>query len=215
MKIDWAQFFRNMRPHLAAIGIFLVLSFVFLAPVFKGRVLPQNDVQQWAGSYQEVKEFGEKTGERTLWTNSMFGGMPTYQIAPASPNSLVGTIWVYNVLVSGWSLPKPINAIFLYCLTFYLLLLAFRVRPWLAITGALAYGFASFNIIIIEAGHMLQAYALGTAPAVLAAAVYTLRWRKYVLGGMLFAVALAINLRTSHIQMSYYLGFVVAIYLIA
>lgn len=167
------------------------------------------------GSYQETKAYYDSTGTRTLWTNSMFGGMPTYQIAPASPNSLIGTIAIYNVLVSGWSLPKPMNAVFLYGLSFYLLLIAFRVRPWLALAGAIGYAFASFNIIIIEAGHMLQAYALATAPLVLAAAALTLRSRSMWLGAALFTLALAINLRTSHIQMTYYLAFVLVFYVLA
>jgi hypothetical protein len=209
-----AELRKKLLPHVIIVAIFIILSCVYLSPALSGKVLQQNDVHQWKGSYQETKEYHDKTGERTLWTNSMFGGMPTYQISPYSPNSMIGTIYIYNVLVSGWSLPVPINALFLYCFSFYLLLLAFRVNPWLAMIGGIAYGFGSFNIIILEAGHVLQAYALGTAPLVIAAAVYTIREKKYFLGGALFAVALAINIRTSHIQMTYYMGILLGIYLI-
>ncbi|MGZ5304205.1 MAG: hypothetical protein ACXWDO_08855, partial [Bacteroidia bacterium] len=213
--MNWQALRKQLLPHIIIILIFIVASFIFLSPILKGKVLPQNDVRQWAGSYQETKEFLERTGERSLWTNSMFGGMPTYQIAPHSPNALWGTIHLYGVLVGGYIFPRPIEAIFMYCLGFYLLLLAFRVNPWLAMVGALTYAFSAFNIIIIEAGHMLQAYALGTGPLVLAAAVYTLRWKKFISGGALFAVTLALHVRTNHPQMSYYIGLVVFIYLIS
>lgn len=213
--MNWNELGKKLLPHVIIVFIFIAASFIFLSPMLKGKVLPQNDVKQWAGSYQETKEFLDRTGERTLWTNSMFGGMPTYQIAPYSPNSLIGTVYLYNALIGGMIFPRPMDAILMYCIGFYLLLLAFRVNPWLAMAGALAYAFSAFNIIIIEAGHMLQAYALGTGPLVLAAAVYTLRWKKYVLGGAFFAVALALHVRTNHPQMSYYMAMVIVFYLIA
>ncbi|MDZ4839118.1 MAG: hypothetical protein SGJ04_03850 [Bacteroidota bacterium] len=201
-----------MLPHFIAIMVLLIMTVVYLQPVLKGKMLPQNDVKQFNGSFEEIRKYYAETGDRSLWTNSMFGGMPTYQISPSSPNSMLGTISIYNVLVSGWSLPKPLNAMFLYGLSFYLMLLAFRVRAWLALVGAIAYSLASFNIIIIEAGHMLQAYALGTAPLVIAGAAYMIKWRRLWLGAGLFALALALNLRTSHIQMSYYVGIVLGLY---
>ena len=152
---------KKLLPHVIIMFIFLIVSCAFLSPVLNGKMLPQNDVRQFNGSFQEVKEFQAKTGERSLWTNSMFGGMPTYNIAPYSPNNMFGTGWIWGVLVSGHSLPKPINALFLYCFSFYFLLLAFRVNPWLSMVGAFAYAFSTFNIVILDAGHMLQAYALG------------------------------------------------------
>jgi hypothetical protein len=214
--MNWREFGRKMLPHIIVIGIFAILSMFFLTPVWqKHKALPQNDVKQWKGSYEEIRTYQEETGNRTLWTNSMFGGMPTYQIAPYSPNSLVGLKYVYGWLVSGETLfPVPVNAIFLYMFGAYLMLLAFRVNPWLAMAGAIAYGFSSFNIVILEAGHMLQAYALGTAPMVIAALVYTLRWRRYLWGAALFGVALAFHLRTNHPQMTYYTAFVIGFYLI-
>jgi hypothetical protein len=212
--MNLASLGKKLLPHFIIIGIFLVISSMFFSPVLNGKVLPQGDIRQFSGSYQEVKAFQEKTGERSLWTNSMFGGMPTYNIAPYSPNSMIGTGFVYAVLVTEMVLPKPINALFLYMFGFYFLLLAFRVNPWLSMIGAIAYGFSTFNIVILEAGHMLQAYGLGTAPLVLAAAVYTIRWRKYFLGGSLFALAFAMNLRTNHPQMTYYMILVLGIYLL-
>ncbi|RYD83466.1 MAG: hypothetical protein EOP53_00775 [Sphingobacteriales bacterium] len=212
--MNWQKLRKQLLPHIIIILIFIAASFIFLSPMLKGKVLPQNDVRQWTGSYQETKTFLDKTGERSLWTNSMFGGMPTYQIAPYSPNSLYGTVYLYGALIGGFIFPRPMDALFMYCLGFYLLLLAFRVNPWLAMAGGLVYAFSSFNIQIVEAGHMLQAYALGTAPLVLAAAVYTLRSKKYILGGGLFALALALHVRTNHPQMSYYTALVLVIYLI-
>ena len=200
-------------PHLVIILGFLVIAFGFLSPVLSGKRLKQNDVTQWQGSYEEVRDYQEKTGERSLWTNSMFGGMPTYQIAPYSPNSMIGTAYTYDVLVSR-GLPLGVNSVFLYLFGMYFLLLAFRVNPWVAALGAIAYAFSSYNIIIIEAGHMLKTYALGTAPLVFAAMIYILRWRKYWLGGALFTLALAVHLRANHVQISYYFGLILLVFLI-
>jgi hypothetical protein len=215
--MNWREFGRKMLPHAVAVIVFALLSLFFMSPIWqKHKVLPQGDVKQWKGSYEETRQYQEATGKRTLWTNSMFGGMPTYQIAPYSPNSLIGLKYVYGWFVSGETIfPVPINALFLYMISAYLMLLAFRVNPWIAMGGGIAYAFTSFNISIIEAGHMLQAYALGTAPLVIAALVYTIRWRRYILGGALFGAALAFHLRTNHPQMTYYTMLVVGIYLIA
>src|SRR4051812_23156282 len=100
MNLD--RLFKRLLPHIVAILIFLVVTFIFLSPILSGKVVRQNDVAQFNGSYQEVKEYYQATHNRSLWTNSMFGGMPTYQISPYTPNSMIGTIYVYNVLVHSW-----------------------------------------------------------------------------------------------------------------
>ena len=212
--MNMEKLFNKLLPHIVAMLLFIAVSFLFLSPMLEGKRLKQNDVRMWAGSYQETKEYAEKTHERTLWTNSMFGGMPTYQIAPYSPNSMVGTIYIYNIVATALIIPAPANALFLYCFGFYMLMLAFRVHRWVAIIGAIAYAFASFNIIIIEAGHVLQAHVQGSMPLVIAAVVYTMRQKKYLLGGALFALAFAINLRSSHIQMTYYMVILLIVYMI-
>jgi len=213
--MNLASLGKKLLPHIIIIFIFLIVSCAFFSPILSGKMLPQNDVRQFNGSFQEVKAYQDKTGLRSIWTNSMFGGMPTYQIAPYSPNAMFGTGWIFGVLVSGHSLPKPINALFLYFFSFYFLLLAFRVNPWIAMVGAFAYGFSSFNIVILDAGHMLQAYGLGLGPLVLAAAVFTVRFRKYFFGGALFALAMALMQRANHPQMLYYVMLILAIYLLS
>src|SRR5665213_2054206 len=213
--MDLAALGKKLLPHIAVIGIFLIVSSLYLSPVLGGKVMKQHDVNMFAGSYQEVKTFQQNTGERTMWTNSMFGGMPTYTIAPYSRHNMLGTAWVYHSLLGSYYLPKPMNVFFLYCLSFYVLMLAFRINPWVSMIGGLAFAFSSFNTIILEAGHMLQAYALATGPFVIAAAVYTLRFRKYFLGGALFSLALALHLRTNHPQMTYYFVIILGIFLLA
>ncbi len=213
--MNMASIGRKLLPHFIIVIIFLIVSAMYMSPVVEGKVMHQHDVNMFSGSYQEVKTFQDKTGERTLWTNSMFGGMPTYSIAPYSPNNMLGTSWIWNVFVSGNSLPKPMNVFFLYCLAFYLLMLSFRINPWLSMIGALAFAFSSFNTIILEAGHMLQAYALATGPLVLAATVFTIRFRKYFLGGALFALALALHLKANHPQMTYYFVLITALFVLA
>lgn len=212
--MNWADLRKRLTPHIISVAVFIAITFLFLNPVFRGKALPQNDIRQWQGSYQETKQYLEKTGERTLWTNSMFGGMPTYQVSPYSDYSLFGSRWLYNLFISWSPLPVPANAVFLYCFSFYLLLLAFSVTPWLALAGGIAFGLSSFNIVIIEAGHMLQAYAVGFAPLILAAGVFTLRRRKFLLGGALFSLALAFQLLANHPQISYYTAIIFGIYMV-
>lgn len=212
--MDWKKLREKLTPHALILVIFVLLSVVMFWPILKGKTLPQNDVKQWKGSFEETRAYNDTAKTRTLWTNSMFGGQPTYQIAPYSPNSLFGLKVLYGILVSGYTLPMPLNAMLLYMIGFYLLLIAFRINPWLSMVGAIAYALGSFNIVILEAGHMLQAYALGTAPMVLAALIFTFRERKYFFGASLLGVALAIHLRTNHPQISYYTGMIVFIFLI-
>jgi hypothetical protein len=213
--MNLASLGKKLLPHAIIMAIFLIVSCIYMSPVMNGKVLKQHDINMFKGSYQEVKDFQDKTGERSLWTNSMFGGMPTYQIAPYSPNNMFITKIVYDVLLGGLFLHYPINVIFLYCFSFYLLLLAFRVNKWLAMIGAIGFALSSFNTVIMLAGHQLQAYALATGPLVLAAAVFTIKFRKYLLGGALFSLALALHLRTNHPQMTYYFAIVLGVYLLA
>jgi len=210
--MDFNAFFNKIKPHLLIVAIFIVVTFAFLNPMLQGFKLQQGDVATSKAMYQETKDYLDKTGEHALWTNSMFCGMPTYQIAPYTPNSIWGFKVVYNYLL--FTFPMPANAVFLYMFGFYLLLLAFGVRHWIAAIGAVAYAFSTFNIIIIAAGHMNQAYALGMAPMVLAAAVYTIRSKKYIFGAALFTGALAIDIRLNHPQITYYFFILFGIYLL-
>lgn len=199
---------KQLLPHLMAIAILLVVGFVYFSPVLGGKSLPTHDILQHTGMAHEVNQFKENTGEVSLWTNSMFGGMPTYQIATSYPNSLFLIKPVYKMLVRG--LPKPLNMLILYFIGFYLMLVSFRVDWRLALAGALAYGFASYNIIIIDAGHNTKALAIGLAPLVLAGMNMALTSKYWILGSALAGIAMAFELKVNHVQITYYLFFIAA-----
>lgn len=199
---------KQLLPHLLAIGILLTVGSIYFSPVLSGEVIETHDILQHNGMAKEVKEFKEETGETSLWTNSMFGGMPTYQIAPNYPNSLFLTKPIFKILARG--LPKPLNMLILYFIGFYLLLISFKVDWRLALAGALAYGFASYNIIIIDAGHNTKALAIGLAPLVLAGVNMTLNSKRWILGAALAGITLAFQLHVNHVQITYYLFFIIA-----
>lgn len=195
-----------LLPHLIAGLAFLLIGLAYFNPILEGKVLPTHDITQHAGSAKEVLDFKEKTGETSLWTNSMFGGMPAYQIAANYPNSLFLSKPFFSLLTRGF--PKPLNMLFLYFIGFYVLLLSFKVNWKLALAGALAYGFASYNIIIIDAGHNTKALAIGLAPLVVAAVNMTLNSRQWILGAALSGLALGFQIKVNHVQITYYLLFV-------
>lgn len=202
------NFKKHALPHLIALSVFLAICIAYFLPVLEGKVLPTHDIKQHRGMASELREYKEKTGDFSLWTNSMFGGMPAYQISAPYPYSLFILKKVHHVVTRG--LPKPMNMLMLYFVGFYLLLLSFKVDWRLALAGALAYGFASYNIIIIDAGHNTKSLAIGIAPMVLAAINMTLKSRLWILGAALTGVAMGFELRVNHFQITYYLMFIVA-----
>jgi len=202
------DFKKQLLPHLIGIGILLVVGLAYFNPVLSGKTLQTHDIVQHKGMSKEVKDFKEETGETSLWTNSMFGGMPTYQIAPTYPNSLLLIKPIYKLMTRG--LPKPLNMLILYFIGFYIMLIAFKVDWRLAVAGALAYGFASYNIIIIDAGHNTKALAIGMAPFVLAGINMALNHKNWILGAALAGVSMAFELKINHVQITYYLFFIIA-----
>lgn len=200
------DFKKHLLPHLIAIITFLVVGLIYCSPVLDGKVLPTHDIKQHYGMAKEIKDFKEETGENSLWTNSMFGGMPAYQIAAAYPNNLFLIKPIYQMLVKG--LPKPMNMMFLYFIGFYLMALAFRIDWRLAIGGALAYGFATYNVIIIDAGHNTKALAIGLAPLVIGAVRMALIDKRWILGAALAGIALGFQLKANHVQITYYTLFI-------
>jgi hypothetical protein len=175
--------------------------------VFGGKVLNQHDIVQGLGASQEIIEFRESTGQEALWTNSIFGGMPAYLINMRWSGDLMLQV---HRLLTIW-LPGPAGATLLAFISFYILLLVFQVRPWLSMIGALAYGLGSFNIISIEAGHMWKVWAMAYMPMVLAGVHLTLN-RKQLLGMALTALGLALELRSNHLQITYYLLLLLLVY---
>jgi uncharacterized membrane protein YfhO len=201
--------FKKLWPHLIAIVGFVIITSIYFAPVFQGKVTAQHDVMQAAGSQKEIQDYLETSGELTLWTNSMFGGMPTYQIWIVYPMNLIKYIMPYLKLY----LPNPVGLVFLYFLGFYLMLLVLRVNPWLAFIGGVAYAFSSNNFIIIEAGHLNKALAIGILPMVVAG-FFLVFQKKYFWGFIVTAVTLSLQLVANHLQITYYLAMMLAILMI-
>jgi len=192
--------FKKVAPYLAAIVLFIVITFAFFSPLLEGKRIFQSDIAQFLGMSKEIVDYRLVTGQEPLWTNSMFGGMPAYQISTNYTSNLVG--YLDNILTLG--LPHPANLVFLYFLGFFFLLLVMKVDPWLSIAGAIAFAFSSFFMIIIDVGHNSQAHAIGYMAPVLAGFILTFR-KQYILGGLLSAVFLSLELKANHPQITYYL----------
>ncbi|MDR1681208.1 MAG: YfhO family protein [Prevotellaceae bacterium] len=188
-------------PYLAAVAVFLVIATGYFSPVvFERKALHQNDIRQGAGMGQDLIKHQEATGERSLWSSRMFGGMPTYQMAPSYKSTSV--LRTLRRAYEGW-LPAPVSHVFAYMLGFFILLCALKVNPWTAVIGAIAYAFSSYFIIIIEAGHIWKVNVLTLIPPTLAGIVWAYRG-KYLLGGAVTALFFAMQLSANHIQMTYY-----------
>jgi len=204
-KLD---FKKDILPHLVAITIFLILTFIFFKPVLlDGKSLNQSDIVQWEASAQELVEYRAETGEEGLWTNSIFGGMPAYLISVKWGNQLIKTVHAVYTL----GLPHPVRIVFACMLSFYIMLLCFGVRPYVAIIGAIAFGLSSYNIIGLTAGHNARISAVSFMPLVMAGIHLCFNKNKW-LGMSLTALALAMQMRVNHLQITYYLAFIVGIY---
>ena len=190
-------------PHLIALATFLVITYAFFAPIFSGKELRQGDVNNWKGMSKEITDFKDKTGEWTYWTNSMFGGMPAYQIAAKYPGNFME--YIDDVVTLG--LPHPADYLFLYMLGFYFLLVVLGVDKRVSIVGAIAFAFSSYYLIFIEAGHNSKAHAIGYMAPVIAGLILTYRGRLF-LGAAITGLALALELYTNHLQITYYLGLI-------
>ena len=205
------EFKSQVLPHIIAVLIFALVSIIYFKPVFlEHKALNQHDIKQWEGGAKEVLDYRRQTGEEALWTDSMFGGMPAYQI---STQWGIGIMSGFQAAIS-LGLPHPVKVIFLSFLSFYILLSVYGVRPYLAIAGALAYGLTSLNIIGFSAGHNARIMAIAYMPLVLAGVRATFTKNK-LLGFTLTGLGLALELSANHLQITYYLVFIVLAYLIA
>jgi hypothetical protein len=199
--------FRKSVPHLVAVILFLVLTLAYFHPVLEGKKVDQPDITQFRGMAREIIEHREQTGEEPLWTNVMFGGMPAYLISVHYPFNLIRH--VDRLLSLG--LPRPANFLFLSLLGFYVLLLSFRVNPWLSIAGAIAFGFSTYFFIIGAAGHNTKSHAMAYMAPLLAGIYLTFRG-KVLLGCALTTVFLALQIYANHLQITYYTLLIVIIY---
>ena len=199
--------FKSVLPYLAAIVIFLVITIIYFSPLLEGKSILQSDIVNFKGMSKEIVDYRESTGKEALWTNSMFGGMPAYQISVKYTGNVIS--YFDKVLTLG--LPHPANLVFLYFLGFFILLLVMKVDPWLAVAGAIGFAFSSYFFIIIDAGHNSKAHAIAYMAPVMAGIILTMR-KKYILGGILTAIFLSLEIEANHPQITYYLLMIVFLY---
>ena len=197
--------FKKLIPHLLILVGFIVLALAYFSPVLQGKKIQQSDIMHYIGMAEQQKEFKAETGNETYWTNSAFGGMPTYTLGARYSHN-----YIKELDLTLRFLPRPADYLFLYFIGFYILLLSLKVDFKLAALGALAFGFSTYLIIILGVGHNAKAHAIAYMPLVLGGIVLTFR-KKYILGFLLSVIAIGLEIVTNHFQMTYYLLFLVLI----
>ena len=190
-------------PHALAIFSFIIISLIYFYPVLEGKKIAQSDIAQYTGMAKEQNDFRKLENAEPYWTNSAFGGMPTYQLGANYPHEYISSI---DKMLRF--LPRPADYLFLYFLSFYLLLLVLKTDPLKAFFGALAFGFSTYLIIILGVGHNSKAHAIAYMPMVLAGIILVFQ-KKYILGGLLTMFAVAFEVNANHLQMTYYLLFLI------
>lgn len=192
--------FKKILPHLIAVALFAIVAIIYCKPALEGKVVQQHDTQGWRGMSQQSTEFHDKYGYYPLWTNSMFSGMPAYQIAFDS-RTHVQVGYVEPVLTLG--LPRPVSFFFLACICFYFLCVVAGANPWVSIVGALAYAYSTYDPIIVAVGHNTKMMSIGYAPAVLAGLLLLFQ-KKYWTGFAVTAFFTALFIAQNHVQIVYY-----------
>ena len=203
---------KKCLPDVLAVLLFAVLAFAYFFPAdIEGRILYRHDASAGRGAGQEGIEYLQKTGERSRWTNALFGGMPTYQMAPSygSTDLLTKVVNAYHL----W-LPENVWYVFAYLLGFYILLRAFDFRQHLAALGSIIWAFSTYFLIIIAAGHIWKVWALAYLPPMIAGVVLAYRG-KYLWGLLLTAIFTAFEINANHVQMTYYYLFIILAMVIA
>lgn len=191
--------FNRFIPHLLALAGFVAIALAYFYPVIQGKEIYQSDIVQYIGMAKEQNDFRKTEDAEPYWTNSAFGGMPTYQLGAKYPHNYVKSL--DSVLRF---LPRPADYLFLYFIGFYILLLSLRIKPLKAFFGALAFGLSTYLIIILGVGHNAKAHAIAYMPMVVAGVLLVFQ-RKYILGGLLTMIAVALEIQANHFQMTYYL----------
>lgn len=206
MKIDW----KKIAPYLVALTVFIGFAFAYCSPILDGKVLYAGDTMNWKGDAQEVLLYKQQTGETSWWTNSLFGGMPTYQLTGNMPSGDITNHTLREILHLG--LPESVALIFAYFAGFFLLLVCFGVNPWLSIVGALAIGLSSYFFLIIPAGHITKAIAIGFLAPIIGG-VYAIFREKYWLGAPLMIIY-GMSCIALHPQMTYYVFMLIGVMII-
>ena len=197
--------FQKLYPHLLAILGFIFISLIYFLPVLQGKKIYQSDIVQFTAMAKEQNDFRANEHAEPYWTNSSFGGMPTYQMGAKYPHDYIGKI--DDVLRF---LPRPADYLFLYFLGFYGLLLVLKIDPLKAFFGALAFGFSTYMIVILGVGHNAKAHAIAYMPLVVAGVLLVFR-KRYIVGGLLTMLAVALEINANHFQMTYYLLFLLLV----
>ncbi len=195
--------------HLFAVVLFFLTTVFSFFPAFQGEKLQQSDKIQWLGMAQETREHQEATGETSLWTGSMFGGMPAYYINFKQPSDAIDIL--AKVMRTGFN--NEIGKFMSGMLAFYLLLLLLGINPWIAIIGSIAFAYSTNNLVLLAAGHNTKVATIMISPLLIAGVILAYR-KKFLLGGLVFTLGMAMNLKASHPQMTYYLGLLLAIYVL-
>lgn len=191
---------KRFLPHILVVLGFVIVSLAYFNPVLSGKMLYQNDIKHYESMAKQQNDYRTNTGKETYWNNSAYGGMPTYQLGAKFPHDYMDKL---DRLIRF--LPRPADYLFLYLLSFYILMLVMRI-PWrIAILGALAFGFSAYLIIIIGVGHNSKAHAIAYFPLVLSGIIMVFQ-KRYVWGFLLTALAMGLEIQANHYQMTYYLG---------
>ncbi|MCB0438160.1 MAG: YfhO family protein [Mangrovimonas sp.] len=199
------HFFKRFLPHLLVLVAFVVISLAYFNPLLNGKALYQNDIKNYIGMAKQQNDYRDETGKETYWTNSAFGGMPTYQLGAKYPHN-----YIKKLDLALRFLPRPADYLFLYLLGFYVLLLVLKVDYKVAVLGALAFGFSTYLIIILGVGHNSKAHAIAYMPLVLSGIIMVFQ-KRYLFGALLTAVALGLEICANHFQMTYYLMLLVLV----
>lgn len=198
--------FRKALPHLAAVLVFLIVAVIYCKPTLEGKVLQQSDISHWKGAMHQSNVYNETHGHTPLWTNSVFSGMPTFQIGFESNNYIPGI--VHKIMTLG--LPEPIQFFFLAALCFYIMCVILRVKPIVGIMGSLAFAYATYNPVIISVGHATKMWTMAYMPAVLGSIILIYE-RRYWLGAALTALFTSVMIAMNHPQIDYYLFLAIAV----
>jgi len=196
----------KLVPHIAALLLFICISFMYFTPVLEGKQLIGHDTESWMCMAKSTVDYNSTHDDVALWSNSMFGGMPAYQIAVSQPNNVMNVVDKVLRLI-----PTPVLYVVLYLLGFYNLLLAFKVNPWLAIVGSIAFTFASYNFVIIAAGHNSKAITIAYMAPLIGSVFLAFR-QKRLLGCILTAFFMTLAIRANHVQILYYTLIVLLIF---
>ncbi|MCB9263188.1 MAG: hypothetical protein H6607_12510 [Flavobacteriales bacterium] len=209
------KWFELAKPHLIAVAIFLGVFATYFHPQLEGLAVNMRDIQEGKGMIKEANDYHEKTGKYTLWTNAMFGGMPMYQISSPQNGNFVAK-YIEPILHLWFN--APIAWFFTAALCFYILMMVMGVNHWLSIIGGLAFSLGTNHVILFAEGHTSKFRAISYLPLAIAGVYLLLEKRKYLAGGIVFLLAMALNLAATHYQMTYYfaigLGLFMVFYLV-